>query len=38
MVTEGLRPPSGQRDVVIIGASLAGLFAAAAAAAAGARP
>ena len=37
MVTEGLRPPFVQRDVVIIGASLAGLFAAAAAAAAGAR-
>ena len=37
MVTEDLRPPSGQRDVVIIGASLAGLFAAAATAAAGAR-
>jgi 2-polyprenyl-6-methoxyphenol hydroxylase-like FAD-dependent oxidoreductase len=37
MVTEGRRPPSGQRDVVIIGASLAGLFAAAAAAAAGSR-
>ena len=37
MVTEGLRPPLGPRDVVIIGASLAGLFAAAAAAAAGAR-
>ena len=37
MVTDDLRPPSGQRNVVIIGASLAGLFAAAAAAAAGAR-
>ena len=37
MVTEGLRPPLRPRDVVIIGASLAGLFAAAAAAAAGAR-
>jgi 2-polyprenyl-6-methoxyphenol hydroxylase-like FAD-dependent oxidoreductase len=37
MVTEGHRPSSGQCDVVIIGASLAGLFAAAAAAAAGAR-
>ena len=37
MVTEAVRPPSGRRDVVIIGASLAGLFAAADAAAAGAR-
>ncbi len=37
MVTRVVHPPSGQRDVVIIGASLAGLFAAAAAAATGAR-
>jgi 2-polyprenyl-6-methoxyphenol hydroxylase-like FAD-dependent oxidoreductase len=37
MVTEAVRPPPGQRNVVIIGASLAGLFAAAAAAATGAR-
>jgi 2-polyprenyl-6-methoxyphenol hydroxylase-like FAD-dependent oxidoreductase len=37
MVTRVVNPPSGQRDVVIIGASLAGLFAAAAAAATGAR-